>query len=306
MEIYRNDTTTQVFIDVPGTVTPTAGTMDVSAKDRDTVLYTFDTVTATTGGYYVTLPFSLVSFDRDFTIEWAFSYQEGSQTQSFLRVVPVSVVTPYATLGEIKEVLGTEAAKYSDTELERAERIVRKVIDTYTSQSFGRYTGTLDVIARGDTELSLPRRLISATAISHDTVVDTVTDFEITGDGWYLAISPTIDSVGTYSYLDGNGNLQTVISDPYTVATQSFADNIVYTISGTWGYDDVPVDIKEAALIIIEDRLDPNSEYRDRYVDSISASDWSYKLRTDSFNGTGSVVADQLLDAYTVQRFLVI
>jgi hypothetical protein len=75
-------------------------------------------------------------------------------------------------------------------------------------------------------------------------------------------------------------------------------DNVWYTITGDWGYEDVPTNVKEAMLILIEDAICPDSEYRDRYIDSVKTADYQYMYTSNAFRGTGSVIADQLLEPF--------
>lgn len=288
MEIYRNSTAA-VRITVP--VTPSTGTMDVRAFDGDTELYVFQTVTAVTGGFEVTLPFSLVDRDRDFVIKWAFDYVEGGVTKTYKTEVPVSVVTPYANIAEIREILGTQSAQFTDSQIRRAERAIRGVINSFTGQSFGRFEGTRKVIGAGDGQLRLPQRLVSISSITGANLVYTLGDYyAVRGDGWYLGFAtPSPDGDWVFTH---------VIRDPDSLYDGGFRDNVVYNITGVWGYEDLPSDVKEAALLLIEKHLCPDTEYRDRYIDSVRAADWRYEFNPQAFNGTGSVVADQLLEPY--------
>jgi hypothetical protein len=287
MEIYRNDTAS-VKLAVP--VTPVNGTFMVKAYEGSTLLHEFPTVTAVTGGYQVTLPFSLVDTDSEFVIKWQFDYLEGAQTRTYTSQTPVKVVTPYATTEEILEAI-PEASGFSTSELVRTERRIRGIIDGYTGQKFGRFEGTRQVIGAGEQQLSLPDRLVSLTDISGSGILDVPDFYTVRGDGYYVGVSnPTPD--GDYVF-------ENVIRDPDSMWNGAgFKDNIVYTITGVWGYDVVPSDVKEAALLLIEEQLCPQSVYRDRYLKAISGDGWRYEFVGQAYEGTGSVLADQLLDPY--------
>lgn len=283
MEIYRNDLA-QIKLTVP--VTAIDGTFVVKATDGATVLYTFPTVSAITGGYQVTLPFSLVDKDRTFTIEWAFDYAGGSYTAKTL----IEVVTPYVTVDEIREALGTMPPT-TDAELKRIERRIRGVIETFTGQKFGKYSGAYKIQSTGDEDLTLPARLINLTGVAGAPYTD-IAYYGTRGDGWYLGTAP-----GSL-YVNGTYVAQGVITYPGSCLTSPWRDNVVYTITGDWGYEDVPANVKEAALIMIEDAICPTSEYRDRYIDMVKTANFQYTYTTNAFRGTGSVIADQLLEPY--------
>jgi hypothetical protein len=286
MEIYRNNTA-QIKLTVP--VTAVDGSFVVKATDGTDVLYTFPTVSVVSGGYQVTLPFSLVDRDRKFNIEWTFDYLEGSDTKSYTAKTYVEVVTPYVTVDEIRDALGT-MPPMTDAELQRVERRIRGVIDNFTGQNFGKYTGKYRIQATGEEDLSLPARLVSLTSIAGAAYTD-INYYGTRGDGWYLATASP-------AYLDGSYVSNGVIDYPGSYRTALWNDNYWYTVTGDWGYEDVPTNVKEAALILIEDAICPDSEYRDRYIDSVKTADFQYAYTSNAFRGTGSVIADQLLEPY--------
>ncbi|QQO39718.1 head-to-tail adaptor [Streptomyces phage Belfort] len=302
MEIYRNELA-NVDLKVP--VTAINGTFEVAAYEGDTLLYTFPTVTATTGGYRVTLPFSLVDNDGSFVIRWKFNYTENATTKTYRYNTSVNVVTPYVTIEEIRAATEMSVTDVSDAELIRLERRIRGVIDNYTGQSFGRYVGTKQVIGSGDNELKLSNRLVSIDNITGANImydsegVSAAGFYSVRGDGWYVGVSNPVP--------DGDYVFQNVIRDPDSMWNYGgFKDNMVYAVTGTWGWDDVPAEVKEAALSLCEDELCPQSEYRDRYLKSISGDGWRYEYVPNAYYGTGSVIADQLLAPFRYSTMTVI
>lgn len=300
MEIYRNELT-NVDLKVP--VTAVSGTFNVAAYEGDTLLYTFPTVAQISGGYRVTLPFSLVQADKSIQIRWAFNYLESSVSKAYNYTTIVDVVTPYVTLDELKAAI-PETTSFSDAELIRLERRIRGVIDTFTGQSFGRYIGTRPVIGVGDEELKTQDRLVRLDNIAGANIIyseDGISSpglYTVRGDGWYVGFSAPIP--------DGDYVFENVIMAPDCVYKRGFRDNVVYTITGVWGWDDVPAEVKEAALILCEDELCPQSEYRDRYLKSISGDGWRYEFNPNAYYGTGSVIADQLLEPFRRSSMTVI
>lgn len=291
MEIYRN-TLADVMLKVP--VTSSSGTLDVTAVDGSTVLYTFSTVGAIAGGYKVTLPFSLVAQDSEFVVRWKLSYNEGGVTKTYTHDAPIKVVTPLVSLDELKACVPDIATYATDAEITRAEKRIRGVIENYTGQKFGRFVGKRQVIGAGDNQLKLPERLVGLTNLSGANVLQDVNipDFyAVRGDGYYLGLSSPTPS-GDYVF-------ENVIRDPDSMWNHGgFRDNVVYTVDGVWGFDEVPSEVKEAAIILIEDNLCPQNVYRDRYLKAISGDGWRYEFVAAAYSGTGSVIADQLLEQY--------
>jgi hypothetical protein len=269
----------------------------VAAYDGSTLLHTFSTVGVVTGGYKVTLPFSLVNKDSEFVVRWNFSYSEDGVTKQYTQDSPVKVVTPYVTADEITEAIPDISSYATPAEIVRVERRIRGVIETYTGQKFGRFVGRRQIIGAGESQLKLPERLVSLTDIAGSNVLFDSTGhaasgfYSVRGDGWYLGVSePTPE--GDYAF-------ENVIRDPDSMWNRGgFRDNIVYTVDGVWGYDEVPTGVKEAALIMIEEALCPQAVYRERYLKAISGDGWRYEFVGAAYSGTGNVIADQLLEEY--------
>lgn len=208
--------------------------------------------------------------------------------------------SPYLTVADIRaQIDGLTTDLASDTAVQRAEKRARMVINNFTGQNFGRVDGASQVIyGAGDGKLTLPQRLITLTGISAHGADLGAEKYGIFGEGWFLGgqSSPYM-TIKQLPEEDFNIYPGGVIYDPFHYRN-SFTDDTAYTITGDWGYEEVPEDVIEAELIIIEDQLCPQSEYRDRYLKSISGDGWRYEFTPGAYSGTGSVVADQLLSPY--------
>jgi len=300
MEVYINELAN---VDLLVPVTAIGGSIDVAAYDGSNLLYTFSTVSAITGGYRVVLPFSLVDSDREFSVNWSFNYTQDAQPKQYSKSIPVKVVTPYFTLSEVKAAI-PEASNFSDSELKDLEGKIRGVIENYTGQNFGSFKGTKTIIGVGDGELKLPQKLNSITSIDGANVIRNsngigfVDFYSILGDGWFLgSANPTPSGYVEYD---------NIIHPPLTYIPFRFKDNMIYTIDGIWGYLDVPTDIKRAALLLAENYICSQTEYRDRYLKSISGEGWRYEFNPNAYYGTGSVIVDQLLDPFRRNMMTVI
>jgi len=86
------------------------------------------------------------------------------------------------------------------------------------------------------------------------------------------------------------------------VTWQEFKEGVIYPISGVWGYEAVPESVKEAARLLVNDYACADSQYRDRYLTSMTAADWRIQFNSGAFVRTGNVRADQLLSEYVTTR----
>lgn len=300
MEVYRNE---MANIDLSVPVYAIPGSLDVKAYNGTTLLHTFSAVTAIAGGYRVTLPFSLVVNDSSFSVVWKFNYVEGASTKAYEHRQEVDVVTPIVPLSVLTALLDdvTAAERYE------AEAVVRKIIEVYTGQTFGRFKGTHQVAGNDNTRLALPTPLISFTAMTDGTLDYEPSAFVITGSGWFLSQAPgawwTIKDSPPEEVLDAFNN---VIYAPGVVKKRDFCWNSIYTITGDWGYESVPVPVVQAAKMLIDDYACQDSSYRDRYLESMKAADWRIQFTQAAYDGTGNLKADQLLNPYKLTNLVVI
>lgn len=286
MEIYTGSAE-KVKVRVPFTATA----VDIKAYNGDVLLHTFSTVVKETDGYSVTLPFFLVDADRNFVLKWHFDYTENGP-RTYDATTEINVVTPYAEVDEIREALGVSNTLFTDAELRRAERRVRGVIEGYTGQSFGRYIGTRTVRGAGDTQLKLSDRLVSIDTLAGAYVIPDPTYYDVRGGGYYIGTTVPYPEDGDLVFTE-------VIRDPDSMyKNHVFRDNVVYTITGVWGWESVPTAVKDAALLLIEDSLDPDSEYRERYGAIVRAADWTFEYHDKAYDGTGNATADRLLEPF--------
>lgn len=302
MEVYRNE---MANIDLPVPIYAIPGSFDVKAYDGTTLLHTFSTVTAIAGGYRVVLPFSLVVNDSSFSIVWKFNYLEGVTTKAYEHTELIDVVTPIVPLSVLTSLLEDVTTE----ERYEAEAVVRRIIEIYTGQTlgFGRFKGTRQVAGNDNTRLALPTPLISFTAMSDGTLDYEPSAFRITGSGWFLGQAPgawwTIKDSPPEEVLDAFNN---VIYAPGVVKKRDFCWSDIYTITGYWGYESVPVPVVQAAKLLIDDYACQDSSYRDKYLESMKAADWRIQFTQAAYDGTGNLKADQLLNDYKLTNLVVI
>ena len=271
---------------------PTADTSGVTASWSKNDGTWITNVLTEPGDGYTSFKLPYQSEEANVHVRWTFTIPgSGTHTKNeFYRVV-----APYLTKRDIIDL----DPDISDAEFLRAEAAVRHIINAHTGQSFGKFTGTLSVQGNGTRSLALPMKLISldtvngATALSH---------FEIVGDGYYINYYPwgvppiKADYYGLHMHRGG------VIHNPNYVKLGEFPKNEVYNITGSWGWEQVPPAIKEAARLLFNDYACGDSAYRDRYLTSMTAADWRIQFHSGAFRQTGNVRADQLLAEYVLKR----
>jgi hypothetical protein len=293
-EIFRG-TSQKVLLDVYGAPTTVNPTAQLFVGDSTTPIALTPQSEEVTGSeaekwsVYIGLQYTI--YDTTLRIIW--SVTMGSESTVIEHVY--DVVTAFASLDEIKDNI-TVPTGVSDTQLLRLERRIRLIIQGICRQKFGKESGDKVVLGRGEKQVPLPNRLVSFTSVVGPYTLDS-TAYATRADGWWLEIVPTAP--------DGDIVFTTVIAVPET-AYGGFTDDIPYTITGVWGYNNVPDAIKEATLLLIENSLCPDSEYVNRYIEDVSFGDSSYSFNPAAFSGTGNNDADALISHYIRMNFTVI
>jgi hypothetical protein len=249
------------------------------------------TATIAAGVATATLPYAAVVEDGNISVELRFIYQGSPYTQT----KTATIVTPLLETWEISEFLGNTTPQ----ETREVESATRHIINAHCGQTFGKFVGTHRVFGRDGNALELPQRLISITDINGQNVADY---YEIIADGFYLkyynfGVPPVkADYWGLHQHVGG------VIHNPNNVKIGRFSAGNALDINGIWGYESVPEPVREAAKLLINDYADADSEYRDRYLTSMTAADWRIQFNSGAFARTGNVRADQLLSDYILKR----
>lgn len=200
----------------------------------------------------------------------------------------ISIVQPTVSINQIRTDLELDDDT-TDEQIMRAERRARIQIETITGEQFYTFVGTTwgKVVSYG--VLRAAHRIVALTNVGN-------AGSEIPSD--YYDISEDRFKVYTrYNYTAGDVyQSQFRINDPYLAFRQRSGTQVKLT--GTFGWDSVPTEITEAALILIEANLCPDSIYRERYLVSMTAADWRIQFAPGAYASAGNVVADQILERF--------
>jgi hypothetical protein len=302
MNIYANHADREVYLEVP--VDANAGTIEVEILKDGEVVFTVDedNLTIADGRYSFDLPFSLARTDSEYEVHWQFQYTENGTTFEYDDYTPLEVVTPILPFTEVKKVLGED---FSDEEAVDVEKAVRYIIQAHTGQFFGKFVGKISVTGSGESYLRLPRKLISFSTINGSAHWNNA--LALRGSGWYLKSKTLSGPPPIRADWDGwneataySGHVPIVA--PYSQTLNKFANNFEYEIDGVWGWASVPAAVQEAAKLLINDYACADSNYRDRFLTSMTAADWRIQFHDAAFSNTGNVRANQLLAEYVLHR----
>lgn len=276
-----NDITYNIF--VSGVLTDPNGSPAVpmvSIKSGGVEVVNDAAVKVAVGKYKYTVPSLLVASETVLEVTWSFSI--GSNALAVKEYY--QVVTPYCSWDDFYE----SGKPYADW-LE-SERVARYIIDSYCGQRFGSVVTTLSVEGNSNDSLKLPWRLSRLDDINWsqgnvpvEGQLLSIREFEreVASDGWMLRLQPN-----------------DVYIDPVYNSRPIFRRNVIFNITGKWGYDSVPGPVADAAKILTANFLCQDHKYRDRYIKSMKMGERSFTFSDLAFEGTGDATADSLLADY--------
>ena len=259
------------------------------------------------GEYEFTLPMSATSTDRVLKATWSYTIS----SKNMQEVEYVYVTTPYATIDEIMSELGyssqsQDANYFSYDKVKSAERVARMMINDYLGFSLGKYTGTIVAYGDGSDALILPTKMISFTKLTENdkVVIDTTEnynqfgyDVEITETGYALRIIPQTpgDDISEQEYYD-----------ILNLRSGQFRNGYRYEVTGVVGWNYIPVEVKQAMFLLVNDLLCNDSTWRAKYVKKINSGQMSVELSSLTFTGTGNALADSILQKFKSIQAVVI
>ena len=262
--------------------------------------------------YQLILPLSFTTRPRQFRVDWVYTIAGEQVTSS----THVEVVTPYCDIIEAIEYMGfgtdpSDPNYHTYYELMQAEKYARKVIETYCGQSFYLYDDVQVVWGNGTNIVPLPFKLASLHELYEEDIllVDNINNINNwtynpiiseTGFGLRIDMSNMLDNT---VYI-ANGLVPPTIND--NGYRGAFKKDVRYRIQGRFGWAEVPENVEEACMILMQDFFSKDSNWKNKYINRISAFDWNFEYFDDVFRGTGNLYVDQLLQPYVVTGMVVI
>ena len=276
MEVYRNSET---VVHVPVPIATANYTYEVSSPGVEA---TPESKTAAVDverkTIDVTIPFEHTLYDGTVTVDITIQRTDGlGGTYTFTEYV--DVVTPLFTWHDLD---GT----YPADKVPELERLVRHVVEAFTGQHFGKTIKTKSITTNTVQNFDVP--LIELRGVSDR----------------YATHSTTLTPPKMSYEIADEGHTLSIDWDSYHVKTDSMwildkKANSCVLMEGVFGYDRVPADVKEAALLIAGVWGCEQAVWRDRFIETMRSSDWSVTYNDGAFVSTGSATADQLLAKYS-------
>jgi hypothetical protein len=274
-----------------GTPTDATGTPVLVVKNSSGATILTPTVTRVDlGVYYAEIPWTMTQVADTLTLEWTYTLSGSTGTKISL----LEVIDPYVSVDDLYQV-APDGTSYE--EVKAAEIYSRLSIEAYCSQKFYPYRDTILAYGEGSNTMPITRRILAVDKI--DINGENVYEDGVLNEwGYPLSISNTNRAL----------RLDTGVESefPELAGSGEFERGVRYDITGTYGWDQAPEAVVAAAKLLANDFFCKESVWKNRFVTSISASDWRIVFNAEASRGTGNATVDRILDPFTGLNWIVI
>lgn len=274
---------------------PETTTVEVSfVVPNPSTLYILSYEDLTTGVQYSTTASSnsskIVTFGLDsYYLTYTGTLKANVLTSASSNVITdgIDVVKPYCDITEVKNKLGITTAQAV-----QIEKVARKIIESEAGKfNFQRkqkeiYGMGLDYLPV-DEKISKLYYLYENGVLIYDYENPELQQYRISIDGTSITTSVTQVNKMEYKYVWRDRYLDT-----------DFFSGYDYIVDGDFGYQIVPEDIQEACELIMQDIVNNNLKYINRYIEEFDNNEFKIKFAKGISNGTGNMIADKILSRY--------
>jgi hypothetical protein len=251
------------------------------------------------GVYSFMITPNLTQINRTLQVVWTYSL--GGINTSEVQYYAVESV--YASVSEIQDFLSygktpSDPNYHDPKEIASVEKIARTIIDGYTGQKFGTYYGSQEVFGLGSDACELTEKMLTLDQVWENDIllVDNTQNPVYNTFGFKLEITPTGRAIRIINQgWDVRYDNQ---MDPTILYYGRFRSGSRYKFQGQIGYKYVPEDIKLAAMLLSNDILANDYNWRNKYLQKVDLSEISFEMAKGAFNGTGNITVDNILDQY--------
>lgn len=292
MEIYRDAYQTQLDLGVPPATNITATVSKLGLENA---------VLTATDQY--TLPYRFVAADGEITVKWDYSVDG----DVFTRTTKINVVTSLFNLSQL-QAFNPHFADYTEEQFAILEKFCRTLIESHTGQTFGFEYAAIPVFGQLRGTIYADRRILEAESISgihlppmSYSLSDNRFAMSNIRGTWYTNVG-TYPQVIPIEYVQDTGVIYDIKSDAY-LRYKGSGDAILV---GWFGWEMVPDDITQAALLFAELVSCKEGSWRDRYLRAVRAADFRFDFDQRAWEGTGSASIDKILEKYIVSGIAII
>jgi hypothetical protein len=240
------------------------------------------------------LPLEKVQFDRRFLIRFY-----DSEHEHILYEENLDVIRPYVN----PATLGTTASEVKEYKM--LELVARSIIDSQIVDGFYNEKHIVQTVGLGTDyfpvweDLNRVLKVYENNELVYDVNDDTIGDYQyvVTLD------NSAVQRVDSEQFNRAEARPVRLPISPgniayYGYAGVTFPEGYDYTLVLDIGYKAVPPDIEYATTLLIDDLKCGKLDYYKRYVTSYNTDQYRIQFDKISFDGTGNMIVDKILQKY--------
>jgi len=229
--------------------------------------------------------------------DFSYTVANTAYTQSIIFNVYVPYVTYEEFFAEYPELEPQNSNKF-----EKIEKRIKNIINAFTGQNFEPYYNqTVEIEGNGYKQLHLPLPIFNLKTVK----IDVGTSEE---QNLHDSTQVTLDNMEKVKYQPFNFNSSFYIkwknslleSTTITMLSNRFKKTSQYSILGDYGWQYVPENIKQAAILLIADAMNDDSAYRRHGIYSVDLDVVKFSMKDNFYESTGNIEVDTLLMDYTL------
>lgn len=282
MEILRYDNSTSLSASFSGLSSSASYTLELN--DLITSQSYSASATSNTSGV---VSFTLPSHYLTYTGSLAASVKDSSSDVVIL--TNIDVIRPYCNISSTASALDiktSEAIEY--------ERIARYIIDSHTG-GFSYIRKQKEFIGDGSDQLLIDEPIHNLYKVYENEQL--MYDSTLENNEVEYKINKQLNAV-VVSIPEGTNriNYPKVWRDRFLDV--DFFDGYEYVIDADYGWRVLPQDIQEASQLLIQDIVDDNLKYINKYIESFDNDDFKIKFSKNWTSTTGNRIVDRILEKY--------
>jgi hypothetical protein len=317
LKIYQAGSLTDAAVDgtplgykVAATVSLNNGTATARSVARESI-----------GVYKVLITLSDTDLERTVAVTWKFTMPAESFEST--KVDYYEVITPYISIKDAESIYAESkgwnwatkvdqngaaltAAQIYEVESNAlmAEQYARYLINAYCNKTFGMRQKTVTSYGEQSDVIVFNERLLSVNKVweNSELVIDNTTN-PVFNDFLY-SLEITESNYGLRIVDDEDIHEFETINPVYVNGL--FGQGYRYDVDAVVGYNSVPSEVQLAARALVTDFYCKDNAWQQKYINSISASDWRIVFDRIKYKGTGNFFADQVLAPHVYQPVVVI
>lgn len=282
MEILRFNNSTSLSASFSGLNSSSTYTLDL---DDLITSNSYSTTTSSNNSGIAT--FTLPSYYLTYTGSLAASVKDDSE--NIVSITNIDIIRPYCDINSIASALSiktSEAIEY--------ERIARYIIDSHTGE-FTYMRKQKEFVGDGSDELLIDEPIHNLYKVYENEQL--MYDSTLTNNQVEYKINKQLNSI-VVNIPEGTNriNYPKVWRDRFLDV--DFFDGYEYLIDADFGWRVIPQDIQEASQLLIQDIVDDNLRYVNKYIESFDNDDFKIKFSKNWTATTGNRIVDRILEKH--------